>query len=268
MNELIDNLQNILNQKNNYIIPNNIRENITVLNITGNLEEGINTSDATATASDISEGKTAYVNGVKLNGTMESLTDVIANQTNIINELEAALENKTGTIFKVPDGIKFGGSTVEDISNLDTSEVTNMDTMFNGCYNLINISNLNTSNVTSMVATFGKCFNLITVPNLNTSNVTSMQSTFSNCINLTSVPKFDTSNVTIMNYMFFQCNNLVTVPEFNTSKVTGIASLCQGCNNLSNESIQNIVNMCINTHLTFSTYKNINNTIFFSPFRE
>ena len=41
----------------------------TVLGITGTGETGIDTSDATATASDISNGKTAYVNGQKITGT-------------------------------------------------------------------------------------------------------------------------------------------------------------------------------------------------------
>ncbi len=41
----------------------------TVLGITGTGETGIDTSDATATAADISSGKTAYVNGSKITGT-------------------------------------------------------------------------------------------------------------------------------------------------------------------------------------------------------
>ena len=101
-----------------------------------NIETGINTSDATATASDILEGKTAYVNGVKLIGTMESLTDVIANQTNIINELEAELNDKAGLTFSVPDGMKFGYSTISELPNLDFSKATNMGQTFTYCSNL------------------------------------------------------------------------------------------------------------------------------------
>lgn len=76
------------------IMANNIKNGVTILGITGNLSEGINTSDATATVEDIMEGKTAYVNGVKLVGTRENLSNVIAEQTNIINNLSNLVNSK------------------------------------------------------------------------------------------------------------------------------------------------------------------------------
>ena len=62
-----------------------------------NIETGIDTSDATATAEDIKAGKTAYVDGEKIEGTHvdEDLTSVLNAQDEKIAELEAALENKT-----------------------------------------------------------------------------------------------------------------------------------------------------------------------------
>ena len=61
------------------------------------IETGIDTSDATATAEDIKAGKTAYVDGEKIEGTHvdEDLTSVLNAQDQKIAELEAALENKT-----------------------------------------------------------------------------------------------------------------------------------------------------------------------------
>ena len=79
------------------IMANNIKNGVTILGITGNLSEGINTSDATATVEDIMEGKTAYVNGVKLVGTRENLSNVIAEQTNIINNLSNLVNSKAAT---------------------------------------------------------------------------------------------------------------------------------------------------------------------------
>ena len=57
-----------------------------------------------------------------------------------------------------------------DLSNFDTSEVTNMEAMFGGCYNLKHlkgINQFNTSNVTTMRQMFRECEQL---RNLDLSN--------------------------------------------------------------------------------------------------
>jgi len=68
MSELNDNLSEILRQKTEYIVPQNIKKDVTVFGVTGTLVEGTDTSDANAVASDIAKNKTAYVNGNKITG--------------------------------------------------------------------------------------------------------------------------------------------------------------------------------------------------------
>lgn len=70
-------LNNIYNEKLEKIIPENIKKDITILGITGTLSSGIDTSDANATASNIEEGKTAYVNGEKITGSLSYLPGII-----------------------------------------------------------------------------------------------------------------------------------------------------------------------------------------------
>ena len=144
-----------------------------------------------------------------------------------------------------------------DISSFDTSNVTNMAYMFNSCTNLttLDVSNFNTSNVINMSYMFNSCTNLtsLDVSNFNTSNVTNMSFMFFGCNELTSldVSNFDTSNVTIMDCMFYYCKKLLAldVSNFDTSKVKNMAYMFCECNNLtsldvSNFDTSNVTDMC------------------------
>ena len=128
-----------------------------------------------------------------------------------------------------------------DLSNLDTSAVTDMGGMFYGCQALtsLDLSNFDTSNVTNMGGMFSDCKALtsLDVSNFNTSKVKTMESMFENCSSLTTldVSNFDTSNVTDMSYMFFCCPKLTTIYAselFATNKVTSSIRMFMYCSNL------------------------------------
>ena len=140
---------------------------------------------------------------------------------------------------------------------LDTSSVTNMDNMFEVCKNLINIPVLDTSNVTSMSHMFYNCTNLTSIPQLNTSSVTNMQGMVSGCTLLTSIPLLDTNSVTSMYGMFYNCTNLTSIPQLNTSSVTIMQGMFYNCTSLSNESLNNILYMCVHSATTTKTLKYI-----------
>ena len=137
-------------------------------------------------------------------------------------------------------------NNLTEIPLLDTSSVTSMISMFNGCKNLTEIPLLNTSKVTNMNNMFNDCNNLTEIPLLDTSSVTRMNSMFNGCKNLTEIPLLDTGKVTSMVTMFMDCVNLTTSPQLNTSSVTAISSMFDGCINLTTESLNNILQMCVN----------------------
>lgn len=134
-----------------------------------------------------------------------------------------------------------GGLTSLDLSNFDTSKVTVMFSMFSGCKGLtsLNISNFDTSQVTDMSYMFSECKGLtsLDVSNFNTSKVTNMRSMFSYCGGLTSldVSNFNTSKVTDIRLMFYDCNKLASLDlsKFDTSQVTNMSYMFSYCSGLA-----------------------------------
>ena len=135
----------------------------------------------------------------------------------------------------------FYGYSLNELPQLDTSNVNRMDYMFRGCTKLTTIPQLDTSNVVNMDSMFYNCTNLTTIPQLDTSNVFRMSYMFGSCTNLTTIPQIDTSNVTIMDYTFYNCSNLTTIPQLNGEKLTDIVSAFNGCKSL--ENFNGIINL-------------------------
>ena len=118
---------------------------------------------------------------------------------------------------------------IKKIPLIDTSNVTNMNSMFSACKELRNIPQLNTSAVTNMNNTFYDCGYLKTIPQLDTSNVTSMYYMFGNCSSLTTIPQLDTSNTTSVRNMFSLCQQLIEIPQLDLSKVTNVEQAFMWC---------------------------------------
>ena len=145
------------------------------------------------------------------------------------------------------DSSTFSSLASIEFSNFDTTNVTNMQSMFSGCSDLtsLNVSNFNTLKVTNMANMFGNCSSLIILDltNFVTSNVTAMHSMFNGCSSLKSlnVSGFNTSKVEIMNYMFYRCSSLTSldVSSFDTSNVTVMWGIFSGCSGLTSLDVSN-----------------------------
>ena len=134
-----------------------------------------------------------------------------------------------------------------DVSNFDTSKVTDMSSMFSNMFNLtsLNLSNFNTSKVTNMYGMFDGMHNLtnLNLSNFDTSNVTNMYGMFDGMHNLTNLnlSNFDTSNVTNMGSMFLNIKSLTSLnlSNFDTSKVTDMYGMFAGMSSLITLDLSN-----------------------------
>lgn len=85
----------------------------------------------------------------------------------------------------------------------------------------------------------------------NWENVSELASKFKNDTNLIFFPLVNTSNAVNMNQVFNGCTNLIYIPVLDTSKMEYCNSLFANCTAFNNETLDNILQMCINA----SSYK-------------
>ena len=133
--------------------------------------------------------------------------------------------------------------------------VTNLSGAFYNCKKLTNVNIINTNSLTNVSIMFYNCQSLSVMPIFNTSQVTSTARMFHNCQSLTEALLFDTSNVTDMSTMFSGCTKLEKVPIYNTQSVTNFGSMFSYDLALTDESLYNILEMCINATSYTSTKK-------------
>lgn len=192
-----------------------------------------------------------------------------------LNASELAGDTSSNTRFYPKTSGAFTG-TFENYENLiaipllDTNN--NSDLSFSGCLNLVAIPQIDFSKKMKASYLFQSCSSLRTAPSLDFSgvdqsnagrnmfngcrslesvpqftgfsNIKCCASMFQACYALKSIPQLDTSNVTNMSSMFSNCYSLKTVPVLDTSKVTNFSSMFSGDTVLSDETLDNILQMC------------------------
>jgi len=153
-----------------------------------------------------------------------------------------------------------------DLSNFDTSQVTNMSSMFRGMSNLttLNLSNFDTSQVTNMDSMLASVSNLTTIDlsSFDTSKVTDISAMFYDLSNLTTLnlSNFDTSQVTNMQDMFYGMRNLTTIDlsSFDTSKVTDMSLMFYNMSSLTTLNLSNFdTSQVINMYSMFDSVSNL-----------
>ena len=188
-------------------------------------------------------------------GDTEAYAIVSTDNTSVTFYYDANKSTREGTIVEIKDGDEneyqnWVGSDLttatfdDSFAEYDGLKKTSM--FFNNCQNLTTINgltNLNTSNVTVMSQMFNGCGSLtaLDLSNFDTSSVTAdggLGTMFANCKSLTSLDlsNFDTGNVKNMNQMFYGCTKLESIifgENFKTDNCVGMWNMFANCTSLT-----------------------------------
>lgn len=177
----------------------------------------------------------------------------------ILNKIQAP---ETANWFSNCKNLK----TINNIENIDTSEVWFMNGMFYNCTGLTNIdlSNFNTKEVKETINMFSNCTGLITldISNFNISNMEDFSYMFAGCSELTDIklPMGTTAKYCFTEYMFYGCSKLTILDLSNISgEFAYLDSMFENCNNLETIKIMKLTNE--KTISMESMFKNCNSLV-------
>ena len=234
------------------IIPSNIRAGVTVLNVEGILEEKIDTSDATATASDIALNKVAYVNDVRIVGNVPVVEGVETEAQNTFsnNVLTARKKETSDKLVRqnaiteislttqelqaIPGG-NFSPENIligKNVFGLEGNAQPDMSDIFKDTFDS-SISYVTVNQSTPKIMAFFLGF-----PQLDWNHQgISLKNLYKGCSNVKNIETpINTENAQDATSMFDGCTNLVSIGNLDLSGVEYsygyITDLFNGCNNL------------------------------------
>lgn len=189
----------------------------------------------------------------KLQNIYNNMEPVVVNDDTDLSNLYFIPTNKDGTVLLDTSNIIDGSylfshcAYLTNVPPLDTHNITNMNYMFGNCSNLESIGEIDTSNATTMDGMFYENNKLSHIPNMNTSKVTDFSRLCVNCGSLVDFPQIDTSKAKALTAAFHGCKSLVDFPVLNAGSITGtgLDRVFTDCSSLSDDSLNNIMQLCI-----------------------
>lgn len=182
----------------------------------------------------------------------EYLTDIA---DSIREKLDTQDTYKVSEMSEAIDSISGGGLDWSAIGYSGTPQ-----TIIDGYNYAVQIKNNWDATQTSLRNKFSGDINLVFMPAVDTSNATTTYGMFQDCSSLLSVPLLNVSSSTTIRNMFNGCVSLSNIPLFDTSQIsanTGMQNFVAGTKKLTDESLNNILKMCINA-TSYSGTKTLN----------
>lgn len=215
-----------------------------ILGITGTY-----TSDATAQASDIMTGKTAYVNGIKINGNIATLGDevqVTATDTQVSEDnTKFIISSETPSSGVLPQGATYqitaNGSQVMGALGLAPD-------MLRAGINILGVEGSYGADASEFAAkyeTSGRTSGLTpltmitSIQHVNMEGVIDASGAFQSLTFLKSLPEMNLDTATSLTNMCQYDTNLIYMPNLSIPKVTTIAYAFRNCNNITKINLTN-----------------------------
>ena len=271
----------VTNEVDENIKSENIKKDVSILGVTGNLEE-INTTEISINPSDVeqiitpeapyngfSKVKVGAQSGVNIEEYFET-TITNANRAyfgrdRLIKKTPEIKVDYTGNDYSymfqdskylkelniiIPDNktinsyMMFSGcENLTKITGLDNTIFLNLENMFYSCKKLVKSPRINIKEGSSCRQMFGNCTELNDISELNTYGVIDMYNMFGSCRSLESIGTLDTSKATEMGNIFSSCSKLKDVSNLDTSSATNIANIFSYCGSLETIPLLNASNI-------------------------
>lgn len=260
----------VTNSIDENIKPENIKKDINILGVTGNLEE-INTTEISVnptseeqviTPEEPYNGFSKVIIGAQSGVNIEEYFETTITNANrayfgrdrLIKKTPEIKVDYTGNDYSymfqdskylkelniiIPDNktinsyMMFSGcENLTKITGLDNTIFFNSQSMFSNCKKLVKSPRINISEGSSCSQMFNYCYKLTDISELNTYGATNMYNMFGSCNSLESIGTLDTSKATEMGNMFSSCSKLKDVSNLDTSSATNIANIFSYCGSL------------------------------------
>lgn len=174
---------------------------------------------------------------------------------------------------KVPISMIFQGPAYDALSCILDNCTLNTENMYNFLYSAENITNLVMTNMTikptNCYRAFCYCGELssFNLSSFNFNFCNNINQLFYQCRNLKSLEgceTFNLGNCSNLVDVFYGCQDLqnINISNWYVLNIIRVNNLFYNCKNLTNNSIDSIINMCLNLNSLDNNYKNIYNSIF------